>query len=250
MKCSSRGEITAIAGAYLVTKGRHPMAKSSHPNPTPSGVLGTVAKLIRLTEKEDVEWSHWQHPTNNVTARRNLAEYLKKGCPKVGDNGEVVTNQLPEGHELARLILGDDYITPEEVATAYGVSYTDEELEHFADSLPDTQTILWLRVNEYMLIAGIPVGMHLLQIRGLASELVYTQEKGWFSEDHQDFAKNYKVSTGEWLAIRKGEVPNSSCKKLDLLSKVEHVPNAGEVKFAVTSYLGVRGIYLSSIAHY
>jgi len=227
------------------------MKTASHPNPTPSGVLGTVAKLIRLTEKEDVEWSHWQHPTNDVTARRNLAEYLQKGCPKVNDNGEVVTNQLPEGHELACLILGDDYITPEEVATAYGhgkIAYTDEQLEHFADTLPDTQTILWLRANGYMLIAGPPTEMNLLEVRELDNKLFYSKTEGWWSESNQTFSREDKVACGEWLAIRKDEVPNSFSKtwkeQQDLLSEVEHVPNAPEVSYAVTAYFKVRGIYL------
>jgi len=221
---------------------------TSHPNPTPSGVLGTVAKLIRLTEKEDVEWSHWQHPTNDVTARRNLAEYLQKGCPKVNDNREVVTSQLPEGHELARLILGDDYITPEEVATAYGVSYTDEQLEHFADSLPDTQTILWLRANGYMLIAGPSTEMNLLEVRELDNKLFYLNTEGWYAEDSQTLSNNDKVSAGEWLAIRKDEVPNSFSKtwkeQQGLITEVEHVPNAPEVSYAVTAYFKVRGVYL------
>lgn len=229
-------------------KGRHPMKSTSQPNPTPSGVLGTMAKLIRLTEKEDVEWSHWQHPTNNVTARRNLAEYLQKGCPKVNDNGEVVTNQLPEGHELARLILGDDYITPEEVATAYGTSYSDEQLEHFADTLPDMQTILWLRANGYMLIAGPSTEMNLLQVRELDNKVFYSKTEGWYAKDKEKFARTEVVKAGEWLAIRKDEVPNSFSKtwqeQQDLITEDEHVPNAPEVSYAVTAYFKVRGIYL------
>ena len=222
--------------------------KTSQLNPTPSGVLGTVAKLIRLTEKEDVEWPHWQHPTNNVTARHNLAEYLKMGCPKVSDNGEVVTNQLPEGHELARLILGDDYITPEEVATAYGVSYTDEQLEHFADTLPDTQTILWFRANGYMLVAGPSTEMNLLQVRDLDNQFFYSKTEGWYAKEKEKFAQTDVVKADEWLAVRKDEVPNSFSKtwkeQQDLITEVEHVPNAPEVSYAVTAYFKVRGIYL------
>jgi hypothetical protein len=249
IKCSSHIETDRNSQGELGTKkGRHPMKNTSQPNPTPSGVLGTVAKLIRLTEKEDVEWSHWQHPTNNVTARRNLAEYLKTGCPKVSNNGEVATNQLPEGHELARLILGDDYITPEEVATAYGVRYTDEQLEHFADTLPDTQTILWLRANGYMLIAGPSTEMNLLQVRKLDNQLFYSKTEGWYAKDKEKFAKDDTAKAGEWLAIRKDEVPNSFNKtwkeQQDLITEVEHVPNAPEVSYAVTAYFKVRDIYL------
>jgi hypothetical protein len=218
--------------------------KTSQLNPTPSGVLGTVAKLIRLTEK-DVEWSHWQHPTNNVTARRNLAEYLQKGCPKVGDNGEMVTNQLPEGHELARIILGDDYITPEEVAKAYGLSYTDEQLGHFESTLPDVETILWLRANGCMLIAGPPTEMSLLEVRELENKLFYSR---WYAKSKEKFTKTDVVQVGEWLTIRREAVQNSLDKtweeQQDLITEVEHVPNASEVSYAVTAYFKVRGIYL------
>lgn len=217
-------------------------------NQSSTAVLDTVAKFHRLLKKEGVTMEHISGPNNSVVKRRNLAEYLQKGCPRVNDNGEVVTNQLPEGHELARLILGDDCITPEEVATAYGVSYTDEQLEHFADTLPDTQTILWLRANGYMLIAGPPTELNLLQVRELENQLFYSKTEGWYAKDNQKFAKSDVVSACEWLAIRKEEVPNSFSKtwneQQDLITEVEHIPNAPEVSYAVTAYYKVRGIYL------
>ena len=223
---------------------------TSHPNPTPSRVLETVAKLIRLTEKEGVKWSHWQRPTNKEKARRNLAEYLQMGCPKVNDKGELVTNQLPEGHEMARFILGDDYITPEEVATTYGVGYTDEQLENFANTLPDAQTILWRRINGYMLIAGPPTELNLLEVRELDNKLFYTETEGWYAESNQKFAQDDKVVAGEWVSIRKEEVPNSFSKtwrkQLKLITEDEHVPNAPTVSYAVTAYYKVRDIYLLS----
>lgn len=210
--------------------------------------LDTVAKFHRLLAKEGVGPDHINAPNNSVVKRRNLAEYLQMGCPKVNGSGEVVTNQLPEGHELTRLILGDDYITPEELANAYGTSYSDEQLEHFADTLPDTQTILWLRANGYMLIAGPSTEMNLLEIRELDNKLFYSKTEGWYAEKDQKFAKNDKVKAGEWLAIRKDEVPNSLCKtwteQQDLITDPEHVPNAPKVSYAVTAYFKVRGIYL------
>ena len=50
-----------------------------------------------------------------TTARRNLAAYSKMGCPKVNNNGETINPTLPDGEELAYLILGDDYLSPEDV---------------------------------------------------------------------------------------------------------------------------------------
>lgn len=219
--------------------------KSSQLNPTPSGVLGTVAKLIRLT---DVEWSHWLHPTNNVNARRNLADFLAKGCPKITDNGEIVTPTLPDGEDLCRLILGDDYLSPEDVAKAYGWSYSDDQLANFAETLPDMETVLWLRSNGYMLVATPPTDTNLLQVRDLDNQLFYSKSKGWYAESQHTFSREDVVKAGEWLMVRKEPYPNSRSKNWDeqknLITEVEHVPNASEVAYAVTAYYKVRGVYL------
>ena len=117
-------------------------------------VLDTAAKFFRTMQKAGADFTG---PMQSITQRRNLVSYLEMGCPKLGDNGGVVINQLPKGHKLARLILGDDYITHEEITTAYDFNYTEEQLEHFADTLPDRQTIFWLGANGYMLIAVPPI---------------------------------------------------------------------------------------------
>ena len=70
-----------------------------------TATLDTVAKFFRTMQKAGADFTG---PMQDRTKRRNLAEYLENGCPKVNNNGEVVTNQLPEGYDLARLILGDD----------------------------------------------------------------------------------------------------------------------------------------------
>ncbi|HEC33005.1 MAG TPA: hypothetical protein ENI63_01965 [Candidatus Kaiserbacteria bacterium] len=156
--------------------------------------------------------------------------------------------QLPEGYELARLILGDDYITPEEVATFYGFSYTDEQLEHFTDTLPDIQIISWLRANGYMLMAGPPTDLRLLQGRELDNQLFYLSIKVSCAEDKKKFVQYSMVKAGEWLAIRKEAVPNSFYKTWKetaiLLTEVEYIPNVTEVIYAVATYRAVRGIYL------
>jgi len=224
--------------------------KKNIANQNPTAVLDTVAKFHRLLTKEGVTMEHISASNNSVVKRRNLAEYLKMECPKISSQGEIVTYQLPEGDQLARLILGDDYITPEEVANTYGVSYTDEQLEHFIYTLPDTQTILWLRANGYILIAGPPTELNLLEVRELDNKLFYSKTEGWYAKDKEKFAKDDKISDGEWLALRKEAVPNSFSKKWneqqELITKVERVPNATEVSYAITAYYKVRGIYLLS----
>ncbi|MBU1558171.1 hypothetical protein KKC45_04385 [Patescibacteria group bacterium] len=221
------------------------MKKSSHPELTASGVLGTIAKLVRLV---DIDWSYWQCPTNNVTARRNLAEYLKAGCPKVNTDGELVTNQLSEGHELASLILRDDFLSPEDVAKVYGWNYSNEQLENFNETLPEFDELMWLKNNGYMLVAGPSTELNLLQVRDLDNQLFYSKTEVWYVEDKHKFSSDDKVTAGQWLAVRKEAVPNSFGKnwseQQELIKEIEYVPNASEVSYAITVYYKVRSIYL------
>jgi hypothetical protein len=214
----------------------------------PSGLLGTIAKLLRLTENLGVEWSHWLHPTNNKTARANFAEYLKLGCPKVNAEGAVVNTTLPEGIDLARLILGNDFISPEEVAKAYGFSYSEDQFAQFADTLPDFETLMWLRQNGYMLVAGPATDQNLLDVRDFDNQLFYSKSEGWYAEDKQTFSRTDMVRGGQWLMLRKGDVPKSRgetwSKQYDMVKAPEYVPNVAEVSYGVTVYRKVRGVYL------
>ena len=218
------------------------MTTTNQPN------LDTVAKFHRLLAKEGVKPDHINTPNNNIGKRRNLAEYLIMGCPKINTECEVVINQLPEGHELARLILGDDYITAEEVAKVYNFSYSDEQLQHLEETLPDMETILWLRANEYLLIAGPSTDLNILQVRDLDNKLFSSKDGGWYSNDKEKFAKDDKVKAGEWLAIRKEAVPNSFSKTWEeqqkLITDTKHVPNASEVSYVITTYFKVREVRL------
>lgn len=219
----------------------------------PAAVLDTVSKFFRLLTKNGVELSHFDRPNNSVMARRNLAEYLKAGCPKVTDNGEIVTPSLPEGEDLCRLILGDDYLSPEDVADLYSWSYSDDQLENFANTLPDTETVLWLRSNGYMLVATPSTDRNILQVRNLYSSIFYGETESWYAKGQQKYASNDVVKAGEWLMVRKEPYADSLSKTWDeqtvLLTDVEHVPSAPEMAYAIITYYNVRHIYLLNFVH-
>lgn len=150
-----------------------------------------------------------------------------------------------KGYEPARDILGDDFISPEEVAEARGVSYAPEQLKQLADTLPSAEALQWCKDNGYAVVAGPPAEMSLLEVYSVKSSLFHYSTEVWYA--NQPFATNDKVSC-RWLAIRKTEVPNSLNKKWDaqqkLLSDVEQVPNAAEMSWFITTYYEVRGVYL------
>lgn len=157
-------------------------------------------------------------------------------------------DETPKGFALAMLILGDDFISPEDVANAYGFHYSDEQITAFADTLPDEKTLQWLRTNGYMLLATPPTDHNLLQVRDLDNQLFYSKSEGWYAESQHTFSREDVVSACQWLMVRKEPYLNSRKKTWDkqkaLLTDVEHVPNAPEVSYAVTAYYKVRGVYL------
>lgn len=212
----------------------------------PSDVLDKTAKFFRVMEKAGVSWASYQLPIDNRTARRNLAEYLNLGCPKVKSDGQVVVTPAND-YDLARTILGKDFITPEEIAIARKLTYGDDVLRHFAETLPSEEVLQWLRDNGFVLVAGTPNPMSLLEVRNLNAQLFYTKSGGWYAEPKQKFSQNDKV-TAEWLMLRKGIVPNSTSKTWDeqqkLLSEVEYVPNVAETTWGETTYKEVRNSWL------
>jgi hypothetical protein len=156
------------------------------------------------------------------------------------------TAKVPD-YALVREILGDDFISPEEIAAARGLAYTDDQIAELESALPDRETLEWLRRNDFMLVAGSPRDMSLLDIRELERSYFYSKEGGWYSKSKETFARNDKV-TCRWLMLRKGIVPNSTSKtwgeQEKLLSDLEVVPNAAEQVWGMTVYKAVRGVYL------
>jgi len=148
-----------------------------------------------------------------------------------------------------RAILGKDFITPEEIAIARKLTYSEDLLQHFTETLPPEEVLQWLRDNGFVLIAGTPGPMSLLEVRNLNARLFYTESGGWYAENKQKFSRNEKV-TAEWLMLRKGIVPNSTRKTWDeqqkLLAEVEYVPNAAETTWGETTYKEVRNAWLFS----
>mgnify|MGYP001567832486 CR=1 FL=1 len=50
-----------------------------------SGILGTIAKFFRVLLGAGVSWEQFRLVIDDRKARRNLAEYLKLGCPRFSD---------------------------------------------------------------------------------------------------------------------------------------------------------------------
>lgn len=154
------------------------------------------------------------------------------------------------GYELARNILGDDFITPYEVVEVRDLSYSEAQLAAFENTLPSRKVLEWLGSNDYMLIAGPPT-LSLLGVRNINDTLFNSKndEGGWYATEGEEFSRTDTIGP-VWLALRKSVVPNSANKTWDeqqaLLGNDERVPNITEVAWGLTTYYEVRGVYLMS----
>lgn len=163
------------------------------------------------------------------------------------EKGEVARAALSR-YDLARDILGGDFITPNEVVQARDQSYSDAQLTAFQSTLPSKEILEWLKVNNYMLVPGPSKTLSLLDVRRLNDALFYSKDgKGWYSESGETFSRTDTVSP-VWLALRKSPVPDSTSKtwgeQQTLLGNDEYFPNAAEVTWGLTTYKEVRGTYL------
>lgn len=163
-----------------------------------------------------------------------LAEGIRRFSMKAPDYG------------LAQSILGTDFITPEEVSRARpSIVYSDEQIKALAESLPSEDMLKWCKENGYAVMPAPSTAMSLLDVREIKSTHFYSETGGWYAD--QKFAREDKTSFG-WLAIKKTPVANSTTKNWNeqskLLSALEHVPNAAEMSWFITTYFEVRGIRL------
>lgn len=167
------------------------------------------------------EWSSSQNGNSRVTARKNTR------C----------------SFEIARKILGNNIVFPDEITKARGLFYTDSDIQHFEDTVPSEKTLKWCIRHHYAVVAGPPKPMGLLELRLFDPDTFYVETGGWY-EDYT-FSSDDKVGC-QWLGIRKKIIPDSTNKnwneQLQLLSNDEKVPNAAELSWFITTLYKVRRV--------
>lgn len=152
------------------------------------------------------------------------------------------------GFDVARGILKDDFLSPEEIAGIYGTAYSDSELKNFDRTLPSIKLLAWLSLNGYMLVAGPPTNLNLLQVMDFNRGLFQVKGCGWSRDDVQIFSRNDLVLGLDWVAVRKKSVPGSFNQTWEAQKKLivpcTYVPNITQVSYASTAYCRLRSPYL------
>lgn len=198
-----------------------------------------------------------QRATETFRAQYNKAGLDEDGAQRLNEHSGFAAYLLAgisrfsakaPDYDLARTILGKDFICPEDVMKSRkNVVYTDDQLAQFGDTVPSQEVLEWCRDNGYMLVAGPNRPMSLLEVRDLKRDYFYSKEGGWYAE--QKFAQNDKADT-RWIMLRKEPVPESTSTNKTwnelqaLLSDDEVTPNVAEVAWCVTTFKAVRNTYL------
>lgn len=146
----------------------------------------------------------------------------------------------------APLILGTDFITPEEVNMACpNIVYTTRQITALAASLPPKDMLKWYKDNSYAVIPAPPTAMSTLDVQEIQSADSCLKTGEWYTDEK--FAYGDRTFSG-WLAIKKTSVSDSTSKnwneQINLLSVHEKVPNAAEMIWFITTYFKVRGVRL------
>ncbi len=156
-------------------------------------------------------------------------------------------------YDVARQILGADFISPEEIAKARGLAYTEDQLTLLRNKLPDQAVFEQLRDNGMMLVAGPPIAMNMLDVRAVHVDFFnwkgpIRNNSGWYDQESEKFARSDKVEALTWIAFHKEPLQDSLGKtwveQQTLISEPVVIPNAAEVAWALTTYLSVRGVCL------
>lgn len=108
---------------------------------------------------------------------------------------------------LAREILGLDFISPQEIAAARGLNYSVEQIAELERTLPDKETLEWLKQSGYMLVAGSPHRLPFLGVHQFGCSCFLDRRSRW----HRDRAHANdlrEIVTGHWYMFRKNIIPN------------------------------------------
>lgn len=213
--------------------------------PAPSGVIGTLSRLVGAV---DVQRPRWFPVRKTDEIHRKLVAFHLNGCPRM-DQGEISTGvALSEQEEIARNILGQDFLSTGQVEQAYGFSYMENLRKTLAITVPSVEALRWARDEGRVVMPTLPYDYSLLQYLDFADILFPREIDKWLVRSFRSFSGVDTVQSCSWLTVRKEPYPDSLNKDLTqqqkLLGEEEYIPNVTELMYAIHTYYKVSGVCL------
>lgn len=148
-------------------------------------------------------------------------------------------------YDLAREILGQDFISPKDVMNSLkGIIYTDAQIMELNETVPDQEMLEWCHDNNCILVPGPNRPMSIIDIYETETNLDSSYIKKYLDNS---FVILQKVNPW-WIMFRKEPIPGSELMSWGEIEKLisirETIPSAVEVLWCVALYKAVRNEYL------
>ncbi|MDP1883787.1 MAG: hypothetical protein Q8L10_00285, partial [Candidatus Moranbacteria bacterium] len=90
--------------------------------------------------------------------KKSLAQGQTEECMR-RSMSVVRESRAKIGYREVRDILGENFVSPEDIGQVSGIHYGKKLLRQFIETLPAEDVVCWLRDNDYVLISGPPLPM-------------------------------------------------------------------------------------------
>lgn len=172
------------------------------------------------------------------------------------DTGSSNYKPEPSTYESARKILGEDFITPEEVSESVWharqpkYDYTQAQILELQKTIPSAAFLVWCKENDYAVIPPPPEPTSIIDIFDRHGWM-FSDKTIWWHEKGKERDKLLKEPVAfKWLAIRRTrpeELASLTAAEQDTLvkaRKIEHIPSSSEVLWFMMVLLKVRSDFL------
>lgn len=185
-----------------------------------------MERLTKTLQKFGVSHEHFQSVCEN---------------PK---HAQIVANAFKihekNTYSYALHILGEDFISPEEIMLSTNHFYRGNTLRHFVNTFPSLKAIEWIAKHQFRLIAGPSRPLNLLKVKQIDPSFFYKREKYWWcGNQRQRFSRKDTVES-EWYVLSKKPLVHSMGKtweeQKELLPEGSFVPNIAEFAWCNTVF--------------
>lgn len=202
----------------------------------------TIDQTTRIMQLLSQDGSNSDPILKNPRQMQNLEDYIGMGCPEILNCCLLGVSVYDD----ARYLLGDDFITPEEMF----MEYSSEEVERLQSSLPNIDFLQKCKERGHVLLPGPPKKLNLAEVRYQSLSHFNSQKQYLLNGlEQEEFFYEEVVSPMRWMTVHKGLIKSeTNCSAWSemryMISRDEYVPNAAELAWMLTAFLSVRKVFL------
>jgi len=198
-----------------------------------------ISQLITiLSRTHGVNASKIYALLSKPAAMKELIAWITAGSP-VGELIQKKKLGVKMEHSkhirMCRLMLRKDYVSPNQISETFGLGYSEEQLQHLADTLPDAETLALLGEKGFKLLSTLPLPTTSFDILQLSFEAAKVPFDNYSNLKGQDFFDEV-IPAAEWIAISLEDMSTSNLsfrKQIESLQPNEYVASFVQTLYAI-----------------